>query len=163
MEERKTRRRYLIIILLMAFLLLCMLIYIFSSNDNGIKKPLLDLDGNASEWSGEQQLPGANKTKGIDIPGFKSLVLIADQRIQKVNFYNPNSNSVLFQMTLYADGEEIWNSKLVEPGNGFYEITLSQVLSEGTYDGALRYQCFREDGTELNSARMHFDLIVREE
>lgn len=162
--KEKRKKTYIVIILILAFLLLGMLAYIFlAGSDDDKDNYLLDFDGNATEWSGNQQLPGAEKTQGIDIPGFKSLVFIADQRIQKINLYNPETNSCYFKMTLFADDTELWQSKLVKPGDGFYEIVLDKVLQEGTYDAAVRYQCFKEDGTELNSAKMQFKLIVREE
>lgn len=159
---KEKRKKTYIIIVILAFLLFGMFTYIFlAGSDDDKDNYLLDLDENATEWNENQQLPNVNKQQGIDIPSLKSVVFIPEQRIQKVNLYNPDTNNVLFKMTLYADEEEIWKSKLVEPGKGFYEITLSQVLSEGTYDGTVLYQCFKLDGEELNSARMQFDLIVR--
>lgn len=161
--KEKRKKTYIIIIVVLAFLLLGMFAYIFlAGGDDDKDNYLLDLDGDATEWNGNQQLPGENKTQGIDIPGFKSLVFIADQRIQKINLYNPDTNSCYFKITLYADDIELWQSKMVKPGDGFYEIVLDEVLQEGTYDGIVRYQCFKEDGTELNSAKMQFELVVRE-
>ena len=91
------KRKICIVVVL---LLLCGLIifFLFGRSDN---KSLLPTDGIAVEWDGEQKLPTGVKTddKTIKIPGIGSLTFIANQKEQKVNFYNPEENDCLFRMT----------------------------------------------------------------
>ena len=97
------------------------------------------------------------------IAGFDELSFVADQKQQYVNFHNPEVNDCLFLMTLYVDGEPYWQSGYVEPGKGYYTIELSDPLPVGIYKGELRIQCFKANGTELNSAKVTFELTVQEE
>lgn len=155
------KRKICIVVVL---LLLCGLIifFLFGRSDN---KSLLPTDGIAVEWDGEQKLPTGVKTddKTIKIPGIGSLTFIANQKEQKVNFYNPKENDCLFRMTLYVDNEQYWQSGYVDPGKGYYDITLDDTLKTGDYNGALLIECFRDEGTALNNARVEFDLKVVEE
>lgn len=66
-------------------------------------------------------------------------------------------------MTLYVNGEPYWQSGYVEPGKGYYTLELSATIPVGEYEGELRIQCFKRSGTELNSARVTFDLHVLED
>lgn len=126
--------------------------------------PSLIEDRNATPWNGEQSLPKAARAQGnaIAIPGFDELVFIEHQKEQAVNFYNPESNDCLFLMTLFVNDRQIWKSGYVSPGNGYYQIELDDELSQGQYNGVLRIQCFKSDGSELNSAKVNFNLVVIE-
>lgn len=90
-------------------------------------------------------------------------MFIANQTEQPVNFYNPQENSCLFQMSLYVDDNLLWESGYVQPGDGYYTITLNKSLESGEYSGSLLINCFLVDGTELNSAKVEFTLISQEE
>lgn len=145
--------------------MLCGFILCFFFGRSDDDKSLLPTDGIAVEWDGEQKLPTGVKTdeKTIKIPGIGSLTFIANQKEQKVNFYNPKENDCLFRMTLYVDNEQYWQSGYVDPGKGYYDITLDDTLKSGDYSGALLIECFRDEGTALNNARVEFDLKVVEE
>ena len=103
--------------------------------------------------------------KTIAIPGFDSLNFKAGVTEQAVSLYNPNQNTCYFKMSLIlADGTKLWESKLVEPGQAFYKITLNQPLSVGTYENAvLKYECFsNSDGSGvLNGSENKFTLNVK--
>lgn len=155
----RKKKKYLLLLLLL--LLIGVAIYFILCSKSDL--PILDTDENAVSWEGNQNLDTPNQHNGqIEIPGFQSLVFKSNQTEQKVNFYNPESNSCLFLMTLYADDTELWQSGYISPGNGYYDITLSDTLAIGNYDGSLLIQCYREDGTTLNSAKVNFDLYVEE-
>ena len=159
MEKKK--KCFLIIVLL--FLLVVLLLRSCDKNSDTIKE-LLPFDELAQEWVGKQDLPnGAENGGRIQVPGFSTLVFNADQKSQKVNFYNPEENNCLFLMTLYVDeGREVWKSGYVQPGRGYYDIELNETLEKGEYNNAyLLINCFREDGTALNSARVEFNLTVK--
>lgn len=154
----RNKKKWLLLLLL---LLIGVAIYFITCSKPDA--PPLDTDENAVSWEGNQDLDTPNQHKGqIEIPGFQSLVFKANRTEQKVNFYNPESNSCLFLMTLYADDTELWQSGYISPGNGYYDIELSDALNTGNYEGSLLIQCFKADGTTLNSARVNFDLYVED-
>ena len=165
-DEYKTVRLIvilLIVVLLVSCLLFGICIYIgFTSNSEESAQNTIDTDGSASVWSGNQQLPRAasQEVDGIAIPGFSDLVFYSGQTKQSVNFYNPEVNNCLFRMSLYINNELVWQSDLVQPGYGFYEIYLSRQYSNSNYFGYLKIECFSKDGIALNSARVNFNLTV---
>lgn len=133
--------------------------------DNNIPNPLFFLtsDQDAEEWNGNQELPQSGRNEEVIVPGFDSLVCYADQTKQKVNFYNPEENSCLMRMTLYANQQKIWsNDGYLEPGKGYYEIDLSESLSSGTYDGTLLVECYLADGTKCNAVKVEFKLHMED-
>ena len=159
------KKKVSIIILL---LLLLVGIFIFwgtksnVDNDNSNPISLLIPDKDAEKWNGKQELPQSGSSEEVAIPGIKSLVCYAGQTKQKVNLYNPEENSALLRMSIYADNQELWKSGYIEPGNGYYNIDLKKKLDIGVYDGTLLVECFLEDGTVCNQAKVKFDLIVEE-
>lgn len=154
------KKRNIVLIILVLFLLgIGMVILFYSGGDDGLKN-LLPIDENAETWTGRQNLPQkGGESRGISIPGFQSIVFYADSEEQSVNFFNPESNHALFKLTLFADGQQIWQSEgYLKPGSAYYNITLSESLPEGKYDGELLYECASEEGEQLNSARMKFSI-----
>jgi hypothetical protein len=62
---------------------------------------------------------------------------------------------------LLDTGETLYESKMIEPGKGLYEITLSRALEAGTYDAQLQYEPYDMTTlTRLNGAVVNLDLIV---
>lgn len=159
--EKKRKRIYIFLIILLLLLLLGAIIYILCNQANS--SPELPTDENAVVWEGEQKVPRLpNGQKGIAIPGFDTLVFSANQTHQKVNFFNPDNNDCLFLMTLYADGKQLWKSGYCKPGMGYYDIEISEPLKAGKYSAYLKVQCFKEDGTALNGAKVEFDITAQE-
>lgn len=74
----------LIVVLLVSGLLFGICIYVgFTSNsEKSAQDTIIDTDGSASVWSGNQQLPRAasQAVDGIAIPGFSELVFIPAKR-----------------------------------------------------------------------------------
>ena len=122
----------------------------------------LPSDDSAVSWQGEQSItkPMVNNKPAIAIPGIKEIIFTAGDRKQKVNFYNPKENDCYFQMNLYAEDKLIWKSGYVSPGNGYYNIELNRTFSTGTLQGFLLIKCYKQDGTELNSAKVKFQITV---
>lgn len=126
-----------------------------------------DLDDSAVDWQGTQPTDStdADGKKGIAIPGYKSISLIAGQTKQTVNLYNPEVNDCYFVMSLILpDGSEIWKSKMVAPGKGLYQINLNQELAAGTYENSiLKYECYKQDDdlTKLNGGEVKITLEVK--
>jgi hypothetical protein len=156
------RKKYFLIICIICLGLL-LLAFIFLSDWNEDEdNPLLPIDKLAEQWRGKQDLPSSGETKEIIVPGFKTLVFMADTTKQDVNLYNPEDNDCLFKLTLLADEKELWKSGFIKPGDGYYNIELSEPLKAGEYSGKLQYQCYKEDGAQLNGAVVTFNLIVKE-
>lgn len=125
----------------------------------------LIVDQSAQDWTGEQDVyEGEKNTDTIDIPGYGSITLKADSAEQSMNLYNPEQNTCYFRMTLLlSDGTQLWQSGLIEPGKGIYDITLEQTLAAGTYeDAVLKYECFAMDDaqTPLNGSEIKLTLNV---
>lgn len=159
---RKKKKIILILIILLLLILCIFLIFLFGRKRDS-PFPFLQPDDTAQEWGGDQQLPNGVMSKTIEIPGFQSLNLFASSDTQKVNFHNPESNSCLMKMTLYAGDMELWhNENYLEPGKGYYEIVIEDMPDVGTYDGKLQVECFKEDGVKLNGAVVNFDLTIKE-
>lgn len=101
-----------------------------------------------------------NDKPAIAIPGIKEVTFIAGKKEQKVNFYNPQNNDCYFQMNLYVDDDLVWKSGNIAPGNGYYNIELNKVFPEGERQGYLLIKCYKPNGTELNSARVKFNVSI---
>ena len=125
-------------------------------------KPVVETEGEA--WTGNQSTyTGKKNTDTIDIPGFDAITLKAGATTQAVNLYNPEQNTCYFRITLLlADGTQLWQSKMIAPGNGLHEIELTQALAEGEYqDAVLKYECFSmDDQTQLNGSDIKLTLKV---
>ena len=126
-----------------------------------------ELDAGASDWTGEKEVYTGEKNTGtIDIPGYGSITLKAGETSQAVNFHNPEQNTCYFRMSLLlSDGTQLWQSGLVGPGKGVYEIELNKALEAGTYEGAvLKYECFAMDEaqTPLNGSEITLTINVLE-
>ena len=151
------KKKLIPILILLLLLLIGICIYLRQTHET----PSLNTDDNAVDWNGNQDLNHRpTDIPKIAIPGITSLVFSADDTIQKVNFYNPEENSCLFLMSLYADNKCYWESGYIEAGKGYYEIELSEPIPQGEYPAYLMVRCFKESGMELNSARVEFNLSV---
>lgn len=122
------------------------------------------IETEGDDWTGDQPTyTGEKNTDTIDIPGFDSMTFKAGVTTQSVNLYNPEQNTCYFRLTLVlADGTQIWQSKLIEPGKGLHEIELTQALSVGDYEGVtLKYECFSlDDHSQLNGSDIKLTLHV---
>lgn len=142
-------------------LILC-LVLLFVKCEHNKNEQSLPRDDSASDWSGEQNLskPTVDNKPAIAIPCFPDLIFESGTVKQNVNFYNPEINDCYFQMNLFIGYDLIWKSGNVAPGKGFYEIELSKPLHQGEYNGDMLIKCYKQNGTELNSARVKFKITV---
>lgn len=159
---KNKKMRYLLLVLLMLIMLLILLLS--RCSDSEVVNNLLPIDELTEEWSGKQNLPGEKgNNERIEIPGFSSLCFRSGETKQLVNFFNPESNEdILFFMSLFVEESEVWKANgLCSPGRGYYEIDLNEPLDEGKYEAYLLIECYLDDGTQLNGARVEFELIVQ--
>lgn len=143
-------------IMLMSLIIVGIAIY---QKDNSM---IVETEGQA--WTGKKNIQTKQESETIAIPGFESMTFVKDEKKQSVNFYNPDVNTCYFKLSLLlSDGTQIWESKLIEPGNGIYDIELNQFIDEGIYeDTILKYQCYamNEEQTQLNGSEIKFKLQV---
>lgn len=95
----------------------------------------------------------------INIPGFEALDFKADKDSQSVPFHNPKDNTCYFRLTLTLDGETLWQSDYIAPGETVGDIKLTRTLDSGEYNAKLKYECFTlQDKSPLNG--MDLDLAI---
>lgn len=136
------------------------------------RKPISDapeLDPNAGEYV-EQQAE-KKSSGGIAVPGWNTLNIPKNKKEVAVDFYNPEENDGLYQLTfelrLPDESEQgyevLYKSGLVDPGLHIQNITLSHELDEGIYDATLHVQPYRmdEQKSATNNADMQTQLIVK--
>lgn len=122
-----------------------------------------DDSSQSNSLNGNPEIIEAQSTNSIAIPGFDKMQMIARQKEQIVNLYNPSRNNCYFELTiLLSTGEELFHSGLLAPRKTITEIKLNHTLESGVYEGAiLRYSCYSiGDMSELNGANITFDLEV---
>ena len=147
MSNSKRENKLLIPMVILVTVCAVLLIGLISKCGDNNSNELISQDGNAVTWNGEQDIsrPMINDKPAIAIPGINELIFVANQKKQKVNFYNPEVNTCYFQMNLFVDYECLWKSANVAPGNGYYEIELYKSLPVGNKQGYLLIKCFKEN------------------
>ena len=125
--------------------------------------PQPELEEGAVDWEGVQPQDTGGVVPGIAIPGYKSITIDANKTAVKVNFQNPEGNPCYFEISLLlADGTELYKSKMVEPGKGLYDISLSKALDVGEYDAVVKYDTFSLEGlAPMNGAEVKIKLIAQ--
>ncbi len=123
----------------------------------------LELEEGAVDWEGIQAADTGGVVPGIAIPGYKSITVDAGKTDVKVNLQNPEGNPCYFEISLLlADGTELYKSKMVEPGKGLYDISLSKPLDVGEYDAVVKYNTYSLEGLNpMNGAEVKIILIAQ--
>ncbi len=125
------------------------------------------ITGNLPEYEFEEQqvrqTQPAGQSGGIEIPGYSVIPIKADTTDVEVDLYNPEQNDVYFQITFVRKdtGDVLYESKLIEPGQHLYNITLTQPLAEGDYDITIRYATFASDGSFAPRNGANVDCMIR--
>ena len=101
-------------------------------------------------------------TDSIALPQFAWLNLKADTTEQTLTFDNPYYNFAHFRVSLVLDGETLWESALLAPGETSQPVELTRPLPAGEYEIELCYACFADaEGTSpLNGAASPVKLLV---
>ena len=88
--------------------------------------------------------------------------LDADKTEQAKTFTNPTENFAQFRVTIFMDGEVLWQSKFLKPGETSSPMVLAHTLSPGEYDANLIYECVTNDAAKspLNGANSPIKLKV---
>jgi len=99
----------------------------------------------------------------IAIPGFSELHFEKDTTTQTINFYNPEENNCIMDISIEMDDNTIiWSDSSLMPGYGFKEIELFKPLKQGVYRHCfLCIYCKSIDGkTELNGGNLEITIYV---
>ena len=102
-------------------------------------------------------------TDQIALPQFAWLNLKADETDQTLTFDNPAQNFAQFRVAIVLDGETLWESELLKPGETSTPVVLSKELAAGEYEANLIYTCFTNDEAmePLNGANSPITLKVK--
>ena len=106
----------------------------------------------------------SSQSHGIQIPGYSTAVMKADDKSLQLSIGNPKENNCGFYATLkLEDGTVLYKSEMLKPGYGLTEVPLSQTLESGEYTAMVVYECVTLDNehNRLNSAESEFKLIVK--
>lgn len=111
--------------------------------------PEFEDDQQRESTTPEQETAGSEAKANIKIPGYSTIVITAGEERASVDFYNPEENNVYFRLTLLLSDaqEQIYQSKLLKPGQHLYEITLDRALEAGEYSMSIVYETFSTDGS----------------
>lgn len=101
-------------------------------------------------------------TDTIALPQMAWINLDADKTEQAKTFTNPAENFAQFRVTIFMDGEILWQSRFLKPGETSEPMVLAHTLSPGEYDANLIYECVTNDDTNtpLNGANSPIQLKV---
>lgn len=152
---KKNKKRLSIIALIIVLLLIAIGV---ANNKN------IGVETEGQTWTGKKNTQVKKESDSIAIPGFESMTFIKNEKKQAVNLYNPEINTCYFKLSIILpNGEKIWESKLIEPGKGIYDIELTKEITEGQYENTiLKYECFsmNKEQTQLNGSEVKFVLKV---
>lgn len=127
-------------------------------------KPSLDIDPDAGKYTGELPKNSNGEDVGIKIPGYPSISLAKDTTSVKMALLNPEGNPCYFkfEIVLKENGETIYESKYVPPGDCIYDVTLAKPLSEGEHPATIKISTISLDGeTPLNGANVETVLVAK--
>jgi hypothetical protein len=162
-EERKKPTKKLVTVLLCIFMIITgliagLLISQFFNKDTG------DYIENVVDIAQSDESTLEKFSDSIAIPCWDTMTLIANQKEQTVNLYNPSKNEgINFIITLsLEDGTELYKSPRIPSGKAVYDIQLNEQLKAGTYNAIATYQCFTDYDGILNGSSLNFNLIVEE-
>ena len=119
-----------------------------------------------TETAAAGDAPSAQQTEpsdpdSISIPGFDFLSLQAGAQEQSMPLYNPENNACYFRISLLLDGEALWRSDLLAPGQTAPQQPLSRALAAGEYSAVLKYECFTDEAETVPLTGSEIALTLR--
>ena len=130
----------------------------------GETKPPLELDGSADRYTGERPKDQGGAEEGIKIPGYPSITIAKDTQDVTMALMNPEGNPCYFkfEIVMKDSGEQLFESKYVQPGDCIYDVHLNKPLPEGEYPATIKITTIAMDGeTPLNGANVETVLIAQ--
>lgn len=151
---KKFKRKYVIAaVILIMIVAILPLFFLFGRGDKEKSNGIL--------WNGKQRIETEYKQSSIAIPGFDRIAFQSNSTNQKVNLYNPDTNTCSMDFSIIMqDNSVLWSENNIQPGYGLYNIQINKKLEKGTYEGCkFSVRCYR-DGVELNGCDITFTLYV---
>lgn len=152
-KERDGRDKLIVILLIITLLSVSVAVWAVISKGNS----QLPLTTSAQTNENPEKL-----TDSIALPQFAWLTFTARTKKQTLTFTNPEQNFAQFRVSIVLDGETLWQSELLRPGETSEAVVLSRALSAGEYEARLVYECFTNDEAQnpLNGADSPVTLKV---
>ena len=146
----------MILLAVIAVAAIAVAVWAITSRDHGSSPP-------TEQTSTEEASTPEPLTDTIALPQFAWLNLKADTTEQTLTFDNPSQNFAAFRVSIVLDGETLWESELLRPGDTSAPVVLSRSLSAGEYEASLVYTCFTNDEAQspLNGANSPILLKVK--
>ena len=156
-EGQKDPRNTLLIVLAV-IAILAILVAVWAIRTRNENAPPMQ-DSELSETTAEPVEPLTNQ---IALPQFAWIYLAADTTQQTQTFQNPPQNFAQFRVSIVLDGDTLWESELLKPGETSAPVVLSRPLEAGEYEANLVYVCFTDDDSmsQLNGANSPITLKV---
>ncbi len=155
---KKNRKKNIIIFIIVFYLLILMFFIVLCI----IKNPRQGVYGLVFDANAEDITQNTRVNNIISIPCFDRMVFNSGTTKQVVNFYNPEINDgINFKIYLYINKELMYESNLIKPGKAIRKIEIVHYLEKQSTSAYIIYECYRKDGTKLNSARMNFNLEIK--
>lgn len=161
MDQKK--KKIVIIVVILAVIIGAVGIYLYTRPKEVTNYAKGEFEADQEKPVSETSAGGAEA--GIQIPGYKSIVIEAGTKDVSVELMNPEENNVYFEISFYLPDtdETIYTSKLIKPGQHLYEITLEREMEAGEYPLTVKYATFSADDeqTPRNGAEVNCTLIVQ--
>lgn len=151
------------ILLFLSLILIIVCICVYSNIHKQLSSKLT-IENKIEQVESSQNYDYTEQQSGniVSILCYDTLTFMANQKMQKVNLYNPKSNKCSFIVTLIVDQDTLFKSEMIAPNSGIYEIELSKELTAGQYSGCFIYEYFSTtDLSPMNGGSFHFDLTVQ--
>ena len=152
----------------LTFILLIIVLFIgaFLAYQSSKPKEVTNFEFEDEQQKPESETNEAGVTPGIEIPGYKSIVIPSGTKNVKVELTNPEKNNVYFEISFYLpeSDEVIYTSKLIKPGQSIYDIELEHEMEAGEYPLIVKYATYSadENKTPRNGAEVNCTLVVNE-
>lgn len=161
--KKLSKNKKRILFTLIAVLIIVIVILLFRSCQNSPKEnQSQEKDSSSAAEKSLDFTPYADSESGkITLPAVTGLNFKANQKKQTVDFKNPDSNRVNFEISIkLSDDSEIWRSDTLKPGEQIKSITLYQPLQRGLYANcSLVYECYDPDtNQQLNGGRVKIEI-----
>jgi len=122
------------------------------------------LDPNAQEYVGEKPNPNKGNPDAVNtqIPGYKSIEMDAKSGELSIAPHNPEGNPCYFVVTLLVEGEAVYKSGMIAPGQALYNTKAATIPASGAYAATIKYECYHlTTQAPLNGAEINVELIVK--
>ncbi len=157
---KKNRKKNIVIFIIVLYWVIAMLFIVFQLCI--INSPRQVVSGLVFDTNAEDITQNTRVNNNISIPCFDRMVFNSGTTEQVVNFYNPKINDdINFKIYLYVNKELMYESNLIKPGKTIRKIEIVHYLEKQSTSAYIIYECYRKDGTKLNSARMNFNLEIK--